>query len=697
MGRFRNDATDHQRAPPRMGGMSSSVTSQPQQHYGRRSSIGDVHDSSSGSAETDQRFGRNNSLGIYAVNNTSDVDNSNAESYNRNGSGQNSNPRNIPNNNSKQVQRMSSMQYDTNNPSWFSEVTTSQPRRKSEPLYMQQRFRSADDDNDGAFRNDTIGGGIFDQSYCGGESSVMSQLPPPPNRSSIRRPSTHSYQEPKRHSIDNHSCSYVQRGESTQYYDEFETRSSYQQPTHSAQEYVPTNNNPSWLGNNSNDGQTTNYDDDDDDDRTMARKSEPFHFDDDATMKTMATTATKKYAQQPSTMKAKGMSVPEGDVTIVYTDIQGSTSLWEMCPSAMKEAQDIHDIIMRQCYTDHQGYEITTEGDAFNLAFQNPVDALAFALQAQLKLYKAKWPEGILKHPDAKDEPMMKLRGFRVRIGLHHGPTTCRMHESTGRIVYSGDGVKIAKAVEEMCHGGQILTTMETWKAVSGMAERYLGRPQIMDCGEHLLFETKAPDDGSNGLTTKRVSKRIMQLVPNELAFDFFAARGRHDDPSEDGQSVASAQSTIKDASAVQGRLFFPLQSKRQLTTSFLNAPYAKGRVTICFVYTVGLGSDDSSLNKAANLAVLAKYVRKQLVVLNPPGYECQEDNGRWMLAFARMAHAVTFGLQLKSCLHEVSSLLGNVDRENMFKVGILSGPFTAMGVSVNQVYACVPDVVALV
>ena len=83
--------------------------------------------------------------------------------------------------------------------------------------------------------------------------------------------------------------------------------------------------------------------------------------------------------------------------------------------------------------------------------------------------------------------------------------------------------------------------------------------------------------------------------------------------------------------------------------------------------------------------------------MLNPPGYECQEDNGRWMLAFARMAHAVTFGLQLKSCLHEVSSLLGNVDRENMFKVGILSGPFTAMGVSVNQVYACVPDVVALV
>ena len=78
--------------------------------------------------------------------------------------------------------------------------------------------------------------------------------------------------------------------------------------------------------------------------------------------------------------KAKHMSAPEGKVTIIYTDVQGSTSLWESCPTDMKKSQDIHDMIMRQCYTDHNGYEITTEGDAFNFAFQHPVDALAFAL-----------------------------------------------------------------------------------------------------------------------------------------------------------------------------------------------------------------------------------------------------------------------------------------------------------------------------
>lgn len=422
-------------------------------------------------------------------------------------------------------------------------------------------------------------------------------------------------------------------------------------------------NNPSWLNENSespsrNDLQrstTSRYEDDDD--------------------RTMATMATKAQALRPSAMnKAKDMTSPQGEVTIVYTDVQGSTSLWETCPSDMKKATDLHDSIIRKCYADHGGYEITTEGDSFNLAFQHPVDALAFALQAQIKLFKADWPEGILKHRDGKDEPALKFRGFRVRFGIHHGPTNSRVHEMTGRIIYSGEGVKISKAIESMCHGGQILTTMETWKAVSGMAERYLGRPQILDCGEHLLFETKNPNSSGDGYTITRYTRRIMQLVPSDLAFDFFEARGRRDVPSEDGKMGFE----IKDASSVNGRLFPPLTSKRQLTTCFLNAPYAKGRVTICFVYTVGL--DDNPNNRAQNLAVLAKYLRKRLLLLNPPGYECQEDNGTWMLAFDRMAHAVTFGLQLKTALQGADDLVGSVDRDNMFKVGILSGPFTSMG-----------------
>ena len=382
--------------------------------------------------------------------------------------------------------------------------------------------------------------------------------------------------------------------------------------------------------------------------------SSPFQyedFDDDASR------CTRTQAFNPSaTNRAKDMTPPHGDVTIIFTDVQGSTSLWEACPTDMKKAQDIHDMIMRQCYANHSGYEILTEGDAFVLAFHHPVDALAFALEAQLKLYKADWPEGILNHEDGKDEPSLKFRGFRVRFGVHHGSTTSRVHEMTRRTVYSGEAVRIAKAVEGMCHGGQILCTMETWMAVSGMAERSLGRPQILDCGEHLLFET------SDGVTTTRYTRRIMQLVPQELAFDFFESRGRKEVQSKDGSGTVLEQ---KNATSVKGRLFPPIISKKQLTTGFLNAPYAKGRVTMCFVYTVGV--EDDNVKEA-----IAKYIRKQLREVTPPGYECQEDNGCWMLAFDRMVNAVFFGLRL------VQSLDEKLYRDDIFQIGIVTGAFTS-------------------
>ncbi|EED90368.1 hypothetical protein THAPSDRAFT_263483, partial [Thalassiosira pseudonana CCMP1335] len=150
----------------------------------------------------------------------------------------------------------------------------------------------------------------------------------------------------------------------------------------------------------------------------------------------------------------KTLRVPEGEVTIIYTDVQGSTSLWEADPISMKKATDIHDSIIRKCYADHGGYEITTEGDAFNLAFQHPADAIGFALKAQLQLYRAKWPEGILNHPDGCHNEKKAFRGFRVRFGMHHGPVTSTVHETTGRTIYQGEAVDVAKAIEKMSHGG---------------------------------------------------------------------------------------------------------------------------------------------------------------------------------------------------------------------------------------------------
>ena len=396
-----------------------------------------------------------------------------------------------------------------------------------------------------------------------------------------------------------------------------------------------------------------------------------------------------------------------GAITIVNAHVQGWTSFWEVCSSdTMKNAFEIYDNIMRHAYTESGGYEIKAEGGVFHIAFMQPVDAMTFALQAQIKLHAATWPEGILLHTDGKVEPALKLNGFRVKIAIHHGLAVRRVHESTGRTIYSGEAVEIAKAVADMCHGGQILTTIETWNAVCDHVVfttadgKCLGRPQVVDCGDHLLFTTKVGmtnghhhhhhgGGSSSSSSSKKCTRRIMQLVPNELAFDFFEARGRREKPIPYGQMM---EYEIKNSLLVHGRLFPPLNSKRQLTTCFLNAPYANGRVTICFLHTVGLDYETDNDNPTThqttiNHAILAKQIRKHLLMIDPPGYECREDDGSWMIAFDTMAHAVTFGLSLNSSILRdddvvSNSLVGknNVNRSAMFKIGIVSGPFTSMG-----------------
>ena len=375
----------------------------------------------------------------------------------------------------------------------------------------------------------------------------------------------------------------------------------------------------------------------------------------------------KERGDRPQRFKA--MKVPKGEVTIIYTDVQGSTSLWEADPLAMKKATDIHDKIVRKCYHDHGGYEITTEGDAFNLAFQHPADAIGFALKTQLALYRAKWPAGILNHPDGCDNDKKKFRGFRVRFGMHHGPTTSSLHDTTGRTVYAGEAVSIAKGIEKMSHGGQILTTVDTWRTVSGMAEQFLGSPQVMDCGEHLLFDPKKTDLLKGKAAKKRIfSKRIVQLVPNSLCYDFFAARG--------GQEVVEGQPPPR----VCGRVFPPLLSHGQLSTSFLNAPYNNNHVAMVFVYTDKMEAV-SDKDRKKNFKILSKYVRSHLMRLSPPGYECQEDNGSWMLAFDRIENGIKFGLDLKEDVQKKAVLCGDdLDKSTLFRVGIHWGPFLSMG-----------------
>lgn len=85
--------------------------------------------------------------------------------------------------------------------------------------------------------------------------------------------------------------------------------------------------------------------------------------------------------------------LPMGTVTFLFTDIEGSTRLWETYPETMRVALARHDALMHDIIVDANGHVFKTVGDAFCAAFAMASDAVSAALSAQTALDSEPWPE----------------------------------------------------------------------------------------------------------------------------------------------------------------------------------------------------------------------------------------------------------------------------------------------------------------
>ena len=75
--------------------------------------------------------------------------------------------------------------------------------------------------------------------------------------------------------------------------------------------------------------------------------------------------------------------LPSGTVTFLFSDIEGSTRLWEEHPDAMRECLARHDEIMRRAVTAHDGVIVKTTGDGVHAAFPTAAGGVAAAIDAQ--------------------------------------------------------------------------------------------------------------------------------------------------------------------------------------------------------------------------------------------------------------------------------------------------------------------------
>ncbi|MBN1935035.1 MAG: hypothetical protein JW934_10240 [Anaerolineae bacterium] len=154
---------------------------------------------------------------------------------------------------------------------------------------------------------------------------------------------------------------------------------------------------------------------------------------------------------------------PTGTVTFLFTDIQGSTALWEHDPQAMQRAFSRQEVIIRKAMAAHGGYVYKMIGDAFQVAFSTASAALAAALAAQRALHAEEWgPIGALK----------------VRMALHTG-----VAEERGDDYVGPDLNRIARLLNAG-HGGQVLLSQAT---VDLVCDHLSEGVSLRDLGEHAL------------------------------------------------------------------------------------------------------------------------------------------------------------------------------------------------------------------
>lgn len=162
---------------------------------------------------------------------------------------------------------------------------------------------------------------------------------------------------------------------------------------------------------------------------------------------------------------------PSGTVTLLFSDIEGSTKLLQRTGDAYADLLDQHRALLRRSFEAHGGFEVDTEGDSFFVAFGAANDAVEAAAQAQQALAGHEWPE----HSE-----------IRVRIGIHTGEPRQIEHR------YVGLDVHHAARVMAAGHGGQVLISQPTRDLLD---ERH----NLRDLGEHRL---KRPQPAAAALST---------------------------------------------------------------------------------------------------------------------------------------------------------------------------------------------------
>ncbi|GCE31631.1 LuxR family transcriptional regulator [Dictyobacter alpinus] len=195
---------------------------------------------------------------------------------------------------------------------------------------------------------------------------------------------------------------------------------------------------------------------------------------------------------------------PGGVLTLLFTDIEGSTRLLQQLGSRYADMLRECRRVLRAAFTEQDGYEVDTQGDAFFVVFERAQNAILAAASAQQSLHNTTWPDGV---------------SVRVRMGIHTGELQ-EVEEG-----YIGLDVHHAARIMSAAHGGQVLLSQRTHDLIAHelpepLTIQDLGEYRLKDIPGHSrlfqLVQPHLPQTFPRPATLGR--RRSLQGIPSNLA-----------------------------------------------------------------------------------------------------------------------------------------------------------------------------------
>ena len=246
--------------------------------------------------------------------------------------------------------------------------------------------------------------------------------------------------------------------------------------------------------------------------------------------------------------------LPSGTVTFLFTDLEGSTRLWEESPDAMQGALARHDELLRAAIEAHGGHVVKTTGDGFHAVFASVRDALGAAVAAQCALGAEAWEQ---------------TGPLRVRMGVHTGEGEQRDGD------YYGPSLNRAARIMSAGHGGQVLCSRPTAELAGdalpeGCSLVDLGEQRLRDLSRpEVVFQVVHPE-----LTRDFPRLQSMDAFPGNLPVQLTSFVGRDDDIEGVAKALTEARLVTLTGVGGVGKTRLALQVAGEVLPTFVDGAW---------------------------------------------------------------------------------------------------------------------------